>query len=237
MKTIGVSIFVPVFNEEKILRENILKLEDEAKKITLDYEIFIVDDNSSDKSPQISKEFISKKIKYLRFENGPSRRENLGEAMKKANKEIIVFIDVDLSADLKHLRELIENIGKYDISIGSRYMGIRAKRTFFRRSISIIYNFSQKVLFNSKIQDHQCGFKAFKKDVILDLIKDAGYENKFIRGWFWDAEILIRAQKKGYSIKEFPVEWERGEDSSFQFKREIKMILYWFKLKKSLNKV
>jgi len=235
MKTIRASIFVPVFNEEKILKENVLKLEDEIKKITKDYEIFIVDDSSSDRTPQISKELSNSKIKYLRFENGPSRRENLAEAMKNATKDIIVFIDVDLSADLKHLKELIENTEDYDISIGSRYMGVKAKRTFFRRGISIIYNNTQKILFNSKVKDHQCGFKAFKKNVILDLIKDAGYEEKFIRGWFWDAEILIRAQKKGYTIKEFPVEWERGKDSSFQFKREIKMIIYWFKLKNKIK--
>lgn len=230
----GVSVFVPVYNEEKIVERNVKRLESELKKITDNYELMIVDDSSKDKTGEISRRIAKEKIKYMRFENGPSRRENLAEAMKQAKKETIVFIDVDLSADLKHLRELLENLEGYDMNIGSRYSGISARRTFFRKSISVIYNTILRVLFNSKIKDHQCGFKAYKKEVILDLIKDAGYDKSFIRGWVWDAEILIRAQKKGYRIREFPVKWDRGKDSSFQFKREIKMLLYCFILKMKL---
>ena len=233
-KNIGLSVFVPVYNEEKIIEANLRKLESKVKEITNNYDITIVDDSSTDNTSKISRKIARGKIKYLRFNNGPSRRENLAEAMKTGKKEVIVFTDIDLSADLKHLKELIEGMKKGDISTGSRYMGIGAKRTIFRKGMSIVYNTILRIMFNSKVRDHQCGFKAYKNKVIKGLIDDAGYDSKFIRGWFWDAEILIRAQKKGYKINEFPVEWERGKDSSFQLKRELRMIKYWFKLKQKL---
>ena len=60
-----------------------------------------------------------------------------------------------------------------------------------------------KLYFRSKVKDHQCGFKAFKKEVIFNLIKELGYDKTFKRGWFWDVEHLIRAQRKGYNVYEF----------------------------------
>jgi len=142
-----------------------------------------------------------------------------------------------LATNLRHLKRLLEEVKEgADISIGSRYMGISAKRTFLRRAMSVVYNTFIRIYFGSKIRDHQCGFKAYKRDVIHRLIDKAGYDKKLIRGWFWDAEILIRAQKEGYKIAEFPVEWICGESSSFKFRREIKLLKYVIKLKSRLNK-
>ena len=84
--------------------------------------------------------------------------------------------------------------------------------------------------------DHQCGFKAFKKSVLMDLVKSAGYDSTFKRGWFWDAEILIRARRTGYKIVEIPVTWKSGDKSSFNFKNELRMIPYMLKLRSELSK-
>jgi hypothetical protein len=86
-----------------------------------------------------------------------------------------------------------------------------------------------KIYFHSKIKDHQCGFKAFKKEKLLQLLDEMGYEKT--RGWFWDVELLVRAQRKGYSIDEFPVEWKEGKLSSFNIQRELRMLPYVLKLK------
>src|SRR3989344_9480485 len=101
-----ISLFIPVYNEEKIIEKNMQVIKKELEKITKDYEIFLVDDSSKDKTSKICKKIAKNKIKYIRFNNGPSRRENLAEAMKQANKEIIIFLDADLATDLKYLKEL-----------------------------------------------------------------------------------------------------------------------------------
>ncbi len=231
---LSLEIFIPFYNEENILKSNSLKIDEAISKLDYNYRIVLVDDSSSDGSQNVAKELLRRNnFSYIRYENGPSRRENLAEAIKTSKRDVIVFMDIDLATDLKHLKELVENITikHYDISIGSRFMGKKAKRGFSRKLLSFVYNNLLYTIHNSKVKDHQCGFKAFKKEVIQHLISDAAYDKKFIRGWVWDAEILIRAQKKGYMIKEFPVEWNSGDKSSFDFFRESKMLWYILKLK------
>jgi|TARA_B100001964_G_C14229722_1_gene599412 hypothetical protein len=238
MKKPKISLFVPVYNEERILYKHIKRILSNIKKITDNFEIIIVDDNSSDNSSDICKK-ISRKIKkvcYLRYNIGPSRRENLAKSFKKARGDIIVLMDIDLSVDPMYTWGLFKEIKNgADICIGSRHIkGSYIKKTIARRIISYFYNLFMKFYFNSRIHDHQCGFKAFKKNVVLDLVKDMGYDKKFVRGWFWDAELLMRAQKKSYKVVEFPVRWVHGQKSEFELKRELRMIPYVLRLRKKL---
>jgi hypothetical protein len=233
-----VSLFIPAYNEEKIIKENVTEVMGYIKNLPWDFEVFIVDDSSSDGTPAFAKELEKKNpnITYLRYENGPSRRENLAESFKKANGEVVMFMDMDLSTDLSYINDLIMAIEEgFDISTGSRYKGIAPKRKLHRKIISIIYNSFMKYYFGSVVCDHQCGFKAFRKDKLVELIDEMDYDSKFIRGWYWDAELLIRAQRKRLPIKEFPVKWIGGALTSFSFKRELKMIFYLLRLKSRLK--
>ena len=63
----------------------------------------------------------------------------------------------------------------------------------------------------SRLSDHQCGFKAFRKDLILPVIKEVEE-----RGWFWDTELLVRAQRNGLEVKEIPIEWKEAPNSRFR---------------------
>ena len=196
-----------------------------------------MDDSSTDKTSDIGKRLSKNiKIKYLRYNNGPSRRENLAVSFGKAKGDIIVFMDTDLAVDLEALPKIISNVGKYDIAIGSRYVkGARVKRTYFRLLLSKFYNYFVRAYFRSRIRDHQCGFKAFKKKVILKLVKKMSYDKTFRRGWFWDAEMLMLAQRLGYKIREIPVKWKYGEKSTFNLKRELRMLFYILHVKKRLR--
>lgn len=216
-----VSILIPVYNEEKRgIEKNIRKVINETKKLKDDFEIIIVNDASTDNTRGILKKING--IKIINFDEGPTRRENLAKSFKESTGEIIIFMDADLSVDLKYLEEIIQNIKDgADISIGSRYSGITPERDPKRLVISFIYNKFMQIVFSSRIKDHQCGFKAFKRK-LLPLIDEMGFD--LSRGWFWDVEFLVRAQKSGYKVNEFPVIWVRGEKSSFNIKREVKMI-------------
>lgn len=237
MKPVKVAVFVPCYNEEKRLEKNINLIDEQISKITSSYEMIIVDDNSNDKTKELGIA-LAKNIKhiiYMRFNKGPSRRENLAEAFKHTPADIIVFMDLDLSADITAVHKLMGYIDQgYDIAVGSRYKSSTAERTFSRKIISRIYNYLIRNYFNSAIVDHQCGFKAFKARRLLPLLDDMGYDKAYTRGWFWDAELLIRAQRKNYKIMEFPVVWKEGKESSFNILRELKMIPYMIKLKKRI---
>ncbi len=225
----GLSVFVPAYNEEKIIERNILKIREELEKTNLPFELVLVDDNSTDNTNVLCQKLhqMNPQIIHKRYANGPARRENLACALRDARYDYIAFMDMDLATDLSHLQELLAQLDKgADFAMGSRYKGIQPERTLFRSLISKGYNLFMQVYFGSKVCDHQCGFKAFKKQPLFSVLDDMGYEHTMRRGWFWDAELLIRAQKKGFVISEFPVAWRFGEKSSFRILREMRMIPY-----------
>lgn len=235
-----VSIFVPVFNEERIIDRDIKALDYIIKKLPAEYEIFIVNDSSKDKTKIIAQkiEQTNRKVKLVNYEKGPTRRENLAQSFKRGNGDIVAFVDVDLIASLRFLPDLIDQIILgYDIVAGSRYVsGSKIKRKPFRLVISLIYNTCIRFLFGTHMYDHLCGFKAFKRDVILRLVDEMGYDKSLTRGIFWDTELLIRARKHGYKIKEIPIWWSERKKSALYFKRELKTIGYIFKFMMKLSK-
>jgi len=235
-----ISIFVPVFNEEKIIHRDIRIIDYTIKKLPVDYEIFIVNDGSQDKTEVIVKriEQVNRNVTLLNYETGPTRRENLAQSFKKAHGDIIVLIDVDLFVSLRFLPDLIDQvILGYDIVTGSRYItGSKIKRKPFRLFMSLMYNACIRFLFRTHIRDHMCGFKAFRKDAILRLVEEMGYNESLERGIFWDAEMFVRARRHGYRTKEIPIWWKERKKSALNFKREIRTIGYIFKFMRKLGK-
>lgn len=233
-----ISLFIPVYNGEEILEKNLAQVYDRLKELKYDFELFIIDDSSTDSSPVIGKKLSDRyrEVRFVGYDNGPSRRENLAKSFTLAKGDILAFMDVDLSVDLKHLKELIEAVEKsYDISTGSRYVeGAVVKRSLSRNIISNAFKYFIRLYFSSGINDHQCGFKAFKKEVILKLVDEMGYDSKFKRKFFWDSEMLVRAQRDGYRIKEIPVKWIEKEKSTWSFWKETSILPYIFDLKSRL---
>jgi hypothetical protein len=235
-----VSVFIPIFNEEKIIDRDIKAIDYMLNKIPVDYEIFIVNDASTDKTKLISEQIgrTNKRAILINYEIGPMRRENLAQSFKKAGGDIIAFVDIDLIMSLRFLPDLIDQIILgYDIVTGSRYAaGSKLKRIPFRFFISILYNAWIRLVFKTNIRDHMCGFKAFKRDVILKLVDEMGYDRSLKRGVFWDTELLVRARSHGYKIKEIPIWWRERKKSALYFKREIKTAMYIFKYIMKLQK-
>ncbi len=230
---LDVSLFMPCYNEEAVLEKNALIVLKTLKSFLKNFEFVIVDDASTDKTLSIARKLARKhkEIKVMHYTDGPSRRENLLKSFLRARGRIIAFIDADLSTDPKHLKRLITLARKYDIVIGSRYVkGAKCVRSISRRLISFFWNLFMRIYFGSPIKDHFQGFKAFKRDVLFSLLKETGIGNKE-RRMFWDAEFLVRAQRRKCSIKEFPISWKEGSKSALRFFKEFSMIPYALKLK------
>ena len=233
------SLFIPVYNEEKIIEKNLLKIFKKLDELNSDYEIIVADDGSTDSTAKIVRKLEKKykNLKLYRSEKNLGRGEILSASFKIANGKFIGFMDIDLATDLNYMKDLIENLKNTDVVTGSRWLKKSlVKRGFFRWTISFFYNkFLLKALFNSKVKDHQCGFKGFKKKIAIKLVEECGIRND--RRWAWDTEMLIRAQRHGYKIKEFPVEWDAGKETKFKFLRDIVIVwIYLFKLRFKLLK-
>ena len=229
------SVIIPVYNEEKIIEKTIEKILDITQKITKDFELIISDDFSKDKTVEMAKNYakIEPRVKVLETNVNKGRGEAVSAGFLQAKGKYLVFMDADLSTNLKHLKEMIEYLQNYDVVTGSRHVkGSLVKRSARRNVTSKMYSIFIRILFGSKILDHECGFKGFRRSVALKLVDECGIKEKNLRGVAWDTEILVRAQRDGYKIKEFPVEWIEGEKSEIELLKEgFKLGKYMLKLK------
>lgn len=210
-----VKIVLPVYNEEKELEGNTLKLRSFASKNLSNYEVKIViaDNASTDQTQAIAKKLAGRysDLSFFRLE-----KKGRGRAIKRAwgtnEAEIYVYTDIDLSTDLKHLPSLINSLNKgFDLAIGSRLLADSkiVGRTLKREILSRVYNLLIKILFQTKFSDAQCGFKAISQKAAQELLPRVK-DNE----WFFDSELLIIAEKLGCKIYEEPVVWTDNPGST-----------------------
>lgn len=215
-KKSSVEITIPVYNEEEELAKSVDKLlvYCEANLNEYEFSITIADNASIDSTPEIGKKLIekSKKIRYKRFwEKGRGRA--VKTIWQSSHADIQVYMDVDLSTNLKHLLPLIRSLenGSYDIAIGSRLLpGSRViERSVKREFISRMYNLLIKFFFMTRFSDAQCGFKAITSKTARALLPHI-QDNE----WFMDTELLVVGEKLGYKIYEEAVEWHDNPGST-----------------------
>lgn len=234
---ISVDIVLPVYNEEKILKKNVLRLMSFLKNnIRQNWKIIISNNGSTDRTINIAKELAAKhtEIGYLDLsEKGKGRA--IREAWLQSDANIVSFMDIDLSSDIRFFPDLISSIIKeeYDIVIGSRILkGAQVKRSIKREFASRFYNLLLKFVFRTKIYDTHCGFKAMKKNAADDILPET--ENQ---KFFFDTELLIIAEKKGYKIKEIPIKWIEDSESKVKtISLGIKYLLGIIQLRRKLKK-
>lgn len=208
--TTEVSVILPAYNEAKRMRDTVAATAKTLKEITPSFEIIIAEDGSTDGTADIAAELSQthEYVKHLHSDARQGRGKALNRAFKFASGDILCYIDVDLATDMKHLKELINAIRYegYDFSTGSRMMPESdVKRPLKRGFASKGFNLFTRTLLRSKLYDHQCGFKGFKRESLFKLLDSIEDEH-----WFWDTELLVRAQHAGYKVKEFPVVWRHG---------------------------
>jgi glycosyltransferase involved in cell wall biosynthesis len=201
-----VDVVIPVYNEEKCLRENTLALHEYLEKTAhFSWNIVIADNASTDKTPQIAAELSSEyeKIQYVHV-SLKGRGHALRKTFLESSADVVCYMDVDLSTNLRYLKLMVEGIAcGFDVAVGSRLMrGSRVKRKLKREIFSRGYNWLIKLLFLNSFSDAQCGFKALRTDVAKQLVPIVKNNN-----WFFDTELLLLAEHNRYKILEVPVEW------------------------------
>jgi glycosyltransferase involved in cell wall biosynthesis len=230
------SVLVPVYNGAPYLETCLGALVDTLSPKPYDWEIIVCEDGSTDGTKQLC-EVLKARYPNVRFINS-DRRLGRGGALTQAAEasrgDILAYVDVDMATDARHLDELVTKAANgSDVVTGSRYMrGSRSNRTLGRLAYSRVYNGLVRVLFGSRIRDHQCGFKAFKRQAlesVLPFVKS--------RHWFWDTEIIVRAQAMGLRVSEMPVDWvENPKHSTINLRKDVPYFLReMVALKRELN--
>src|SRR2546428_4834381 len=206
-------IAIPVYNEERDLEPNVRRLRAYLDaRFPFAARITIVDNASTDRTWEIARA-LALELPGVRAQRlcEKGRGRAVRHAWLGSDAAIVAYMDIDLSTDLDALLPLIAPLvsGHSDVAIGSRLApGARVARGFKREVISRGYNLLLHVVLGTRFRDAQCGFKAARAEAALRLLPDVVDE-----AWFFDTELLVRAQRAGLRIHEVPVDWTDDPDS------------------------
>ncbi len=218
---VRVVVTLPVYEDSQFLEKATEVLEEATSPMANDFTLLIAEDgsNSSEIVDQLKKKYQN--IIYFQSDRRLGRGKALREAWKKVQGDVYVYLDVDLATDLTELdayKNLVEGQREFDLVTGSRYMpSSTTTRPRLRRAASIAYNSFVRILFQTGVHDHQCGFKSFSRKLVEILSREARSDS-----WFWDTEVIVLARKAGFKIKEIPVHWTERKGSKTPMKRLVK---------------
>ena len=219
------SIVIPAFEESKKIVRDIEAAADFIRNNNLTAEIIVVDDGSTDGTGEAAKSAlhrmpysktppgISLKVQRLHCHRGKGCAIRTG--IKQTTGEYVMFADsgccVPYQNALRGLKLLKNNT--CDIAHGSRKIPasqIKKPQDFYRRICSGVFHRFVTACMKIPVEltDTQCGFKIYKGDVAWEL-----YGACTTDGFIFDIEIILRACRAGYRIREFPLEWTSDRDS------------------------
>jgi putative flippase GtrA len=208
-----VEIAVPVYNEEQVLESSVKRL-----RTYLDHSfpfsasIVIVDNASTDSTWQVAQRLCQelRGVAAIHLDQ-KGRGRAIRAAWTSSQSEVVAYMDVDLSTDLDGFLPLVAPLlsGHSQVAIGSRIApGSRVLRGGKREFISRTYNLMLRSTLRVRFSDAQCGFKAVRRDIVDPLLATVEDQE-----WFFDTELLIRAERNGYRIHEVSVDWIDDPDT------------------------
>jgi len=200
-----------------------------------DYELIIVDDASTDRTPEIA-DALAAADPRIKVIHHPQNRK-LGGSMKTgfaaATGDLVLYTDADLPFDMAELLRAVRLMREYDVDLVSAYRFDRTGEGSLRALYTFAYNALVKALFGVRIRDINFAFKLCRRR-IFDHIELRS------EGSFVDAELVIRAQRLGFEILQFGVDYfprTRGESTLSQPSVIIKILREMRMLRKDLDQI
>lgn len=208
-----ISIILPAYNEALRIERCIREVERAVSSFSGSYEVIVAEDGSTDGTERVVAS-LSRSNPHLRFLHS-SVRLGKGKAIKRAVRsakgDVIVFMDVDLATSLNYLPQIVKLAQRHrGMAIGSRHVkGSKVQRRFSRTLFSLTYNLLVRMLFLDGVHDHQCGFKAMRREVVEVLLDKTESD-----GFFFDTEMILWCKKLGFPVIEVGVEWAETKKKS-----------------------
>jgi glycosyltransferase involved in cell wall biosynthesis len=201
------SVFFPMWNEQDYIVRAIDAAREECEELRdggdiIDYELIIVDDASTDRTPEIAAQ-LAADDSHIRVVRHPENRK-LGGSMKSgyaaATGDVVLYTDADLPFDMHDVHKAMRLMRYYDADIVSAYRFDRTGEGYVRTVYSFFYNLLVRVLFGTRKRDINFAFKLCRTRI---------FENVTLKseGSFIDAELVVKAEKFGYSVIQFGTDY------------------------------
>lgn len=234
------TIFYPMWNEEEYIHRALGAGREACEALLAqgeiaDYELLIIDDASTDATPQIADDLAASDRRVRVFHHPVNRK--LGGTLKtgfaESRGDLVLYSDADLPFDMDELLKACRIMRHYEADIVSTYRFDRTGEGYVRVVYSFFYNTLVKLLFGVKMRDVNFAFKLVRRRV-FDHVK---LESE---GSFIDAELVIRAQRYGYRVVQFGVDYfprTRGVSTLSSPTVIVKLLGEMFHLRKELRSI
>lgn len=208
-----ISFILPTYNGADILRKQLPLFLNWLKTANLHAEILIVDDGSE--RPEDSQLIATEhNCRFLALPANQGKGAAVKTGILAAKGNIILFTDVDIPFQFSNIQAFIDAIRNSlaDLVVGDRTLpesSYFTKISLLRKIGSDLFSFIISRLFTDGLDDTQCGLKAFRREVALDL-----FSASQIRGFAFDVEIIYLASRRKYRRLRLPVQLRSNESSS-----------------------
>lgn len=167
----NISIIIPLLNEKESLMELINSIDEVMKAYSFTNEIILIDDGSTDGSWELIQNLsIDKKnIKGIKFLRNYGKSQALHAGFLKSKGEVVFTMDADLQDDPKEIPEMYNMITNDNYDLVSGWKKKRFDSLLSKNIPSKIFNFAARLTSGIKLNDFNCGLKAFKRDVIKSI--------------------------------------------------------------------
>jgi len=201
-KSACLSVVIPAYNEETTLTSVVQRM----LQVPHLLEIIIVDDCSTDRTGEIARRLALEhpQVRVVRHERNRGKSEALRTGFPLTRGDIVIVQDADLEYDPTDIANVIQPIieGRADVVYGSRFLVRRATRVlyFYHYLANKFLTFISNLLTNLNMTDVETGYKAFRGDIIRNMIITSD-------GFGFEVEVTAKVAKLGCAIYEVPISY------------------------------
>jgi glycosyltransferase involved in cell wall biosynthesis len=208
------SIVIPLFNEEESLPELCAWIEKVMQANYYSYEVILIDDGSTDTSWQVVEKLriVNSNLKGIKFQRNYGKSAALNEGFKAAQGDVIITMDADMQDSPDEIPELRRMIIEEDFDLVSGWKKKRYDNTLTKNIPSKLFNAAARKSSGIKLNDFNCGLKAYKKKVVKS-IEVYGEMHRYIpilskwAGFRKIGEKVVEHRARKYGVTKFG--WER----------------------------
>jgi dolichyl-phosphate beta-glucosyltransferase len=219
-----ISAIVPTYNEARRISNTLEEISKSLESIGEPYEILVVDNASSDSTPQSARRARTENLRVLVNARNEGKGYSVRRGMLEANGSWRFFIDADLSTPAEEIPRFwkLAREDEFGIIVGSRLAAgasvVRPQSLLRRLAGQACLSLTRAVI-PQLPRDVFCGFKWFRSDVA-----EIVFQPQVTTGWLFDAEVLGRARQLGIRILEVPIHWENDPDSKLSMLKDFPAI-------------
>ena len=198
----SVSVVIPMYNEEAYVARAVSAARQVLEGMGADWEVVVVDDASTDRTGALADDLARADPRVKVVHNAANRQlgGSLREGWARASKDLVLYTDADLPADLAALPRAVHLLEYQQADVLAAYRFDRTSDGLRRAVLAFAYNLLVRVLFGLPVRDVNFAFKLFRRS----LLERIGLRSE---GSFIDAELLLRARRTGAHVIQMGVDY------------------------------